>query len=201
MKILSCVIWRHKGDDAAPIRLAQAKNLQSFGVFQRNTIDQHIQFATRTVVQRTSPGTRQTVQLDDNPFVVHVHVRVDGLCGTVVADKEYPTRVAFSFLSKQMAEFERDIANWRNITIDQSMEPSAMQQDIVKFQNPHEADKITKIQSNLDEITEVMHKNINEVLKRGENLDLLMDKSNDLNFASKQFYKQAKKTNQCCSYY
>jgi len=201
MKILSCIIWRHKGEDVAPIRLAQAKNLQSFGVFQRGAIDQHIQFATRTVVQRTSPGTRQTVQLDDNPFVVHVHVRTDGLCGTVVADKEYPARVAFSYLSKQMTDFERDIANWKNITIEQSMEPASMQSNIAKFQNPHEADKISKIQSNLDEVTEVMHKNISEVLKRGENLDSLMEKSDDLNIASKQFYKQAKKTNQCCQYY
>lgn len=201
MKILSCVIWRHRGEETPPIRLAQAKNLQSFGVFQRGTIDQHITFATRTVVQRTSPGTRQTVQLDDNPFVVHVHVRHDGLCGTVVADREYPARVAFSYLSKQMSDFERDISNWKALTIDQSMEPASMLADINKFQNPQEADKVTKIQSNLDEITEVMQKNINEVLKRGENLDNLMDKSNDLNIASKQFYKQAKKTNQCCSYY
>lgn len=46
-----------------------------------------------------------------------------------------------------------------------------------------------------------MSKNIEEVLKRGETLDSLMEKSTDLSATSLQFYKKAKKTNQCCKAY
>ena len=46
-----------------------------------------------------------------------------------------------------------------------------------------------------------MHKNIEEVLNRGETLDALMDKSEDLSATSLTFYKQSKKQNQCCKAY
>jgi hypothetical protein len=42
--------------------------------FARGTIADHLKFATRTVVQRTPLGARQSVGLkDDNPFLVHVN--------------------------------------------------------------------------------------------------------------------------------
>jgi synaptobrevin family protein YKT6 len=37
------------------------------------------------------------------------------------------------------------------------------------------------------------------VLERGEKLDELVEKSNTLSQQSKLFYKQAKKTNSCCT--
>lgn len=206
MKVLAITLYKYipsttSTTETQPIKLSSATKLDSFPWLQRSVIAQHIQFASRTVTQRTPPGQRQTVQLDDNPFVVHVHVRLDGLAGTVVADKEYPARVAFTFLSKAMSDYEQQQPHWKNLTIDQSNEPAALTAELTKFQDPAEADKLTKIQQNLDEITGIMHKNIEEVLKRGENLDTLMDKSDDLSSASKTFYKQAKKTNQCCQYY
>ncbi|CAI7901461.1 unnamed protein product [Closterium sp. NIES-54] len=42
------------------------------------------------------------------------------------------------------------------------------------------------------------HKTIDSVLERGEKLDTLVEKSNDLSMASQLFYQQAKKNNQCC---
>lgn len=44
----------------------------------------------------------------------------------------------------------------------------------------------------------VLHDTIDSILKRGEKLDSLVDKSNDLSLASQMFYKQARKTNSCC---
>ena len=67
-----------------------------------------------------------------------------------------------------------------------------------KYQDPSEADKVTKIQRDLDETTQILHKTIDGVLERGVKLDGLVEKSNDLSAQSKMFYKQAKKTNGCC---
>lgn len=67
------------------------------------------------------------------------------------------------------------------------------------YQNPAEADKLIKIQKGLDEVKDIMHRNIEEVLNRGETLDALMDKSEDLSATSLTFYKQSKKQNQCWS--
>ncbi|KAL8444403.1 hypothetical protein Emag_005498 [Eimeria magna] len=68
-----------------------------------------------------------------------------------------------------------------------------------KYQNPLEADKLLKVQRDLDEVKDVMLKNIEELLQRGEKLDDLMQRSEDLSNTSYQFYRQAKKTNSCCS--
>jgi len=68
------------------------------------------------------------------------------------------------------------------------------------MQAPVQADKLTKIQQDLDETKIILHKTIESVLDRGEKLDQLVDKSNDLSLASQMFYKQARKTNSCCNF-
>ena len=119
----------------------------------------------------------------------------------MVADEEYPQRVAFTVLNRVMEQFEKlSEGKWKNIDVDQPLEPEFMIETMKEWQNPNSADKLTKIQKNLDEIKDVMHKNIEEVLKRGETLDTLMDKSDDLSSSSKLFYKKAKDQNRCCKY-
>ncbi len=44
------------------------------------------------------------------------------------------------------------------------------------------------------------HNTIEAVLQRGEKLDDLVSKSEDLGLQSKTFYKTARKTNACCTY-
>ena len=44
----------------------------------------------------------------------------------------------------------------------------------------HQADKITKIQKDLDETTTVLHKTIESVLERGVKLDDLVDRLDSL---------------------
>lgn len=72
---------------------------------------------------------------------------------------------------------------------------------LTKFQNPKEADAMTKIQNDLDETKIILHNTITSVLQRGEKLDNLVAKSEDLSMQSKVFYKTARKTNQCCQLY
>lgn len=55
-----------------------------------------------------------------------------------------------------------------------------------------------KVQKEIFEVKEIMHQNLNDLLKRGETLEALMDKSKDLNAVSVDFYKKAKKQNKNC---
>eukprot|EP00474_Spongospora_subterranea_P011208 CRZ11666.1 hypothetical protein [Spongospora subterranea] len=90
---------------------------------------------------------------------------------------------------------------WQQATDDMNLTFKNMVEDFQRFQDPIEADKLAQVQKNLDEVKTVMHKNIEEILKRGETIDSLMAKSEDLSGMSVAFYKTAKKNNQCCSYY
>ena len=68
-----------------------------------------------------------------------------------------------------------------------------------KWQDPSEADKLMKIEKELMEVKEIIHKNLADLLKKGEQLDNLMAKSKDLSTVSVDFYKKAKKQNsKCC---
>jgi synaptobrevin family protein YKT6 len=205
MKVVYVGVYRQvtgKGD-VQVVRLAFASHLVDFGYFTRGTIAQHIQFAGRTCIQRTIAGCRQTIQLDEQtPFVAHVYVRLDGLAGIVMADKEYPPRVAFTLVTKEMAAYEERVGvNWKAMEADGELtEAEYLKEDLLHYQDPRKADKLTAIQTQLDEVKDVMHTNIEQLMQRGETLDSLMSKSDDLNSASVQFYKQARKANSCCKY-
>lgn len=55
-----------------------------------------------------------------------------------------------------------------------------------------------KLQNELDDVTQIMKKNLSDLLKREENLEALMSKSNDLSKVSVEFYKKAKASNKKC---
>mmetsp|Transcript_4277 Transcript_4277/g.8475 ORF Transcript_4277/g.8475 Transcript_4277/m.8475 type:complete len:202 (-) Transcript_4277:273-878(-) len=201
MKILAIAVMRNDAETKEPIGLARVEDLSCFSYFTRSTIREHLSFALRTVASRTKPGFRQTVGLKDIEFVCHVHVRSNNIVGLVVADEEYPVRVAFSMITDIVNKYIQAVPKWQEIKTDQNAEPEFMKEALEKYQNPKEADKVLKIQQTVDEIKSIMHKNIDDILKRGETLDALMEKSNDLSSTSVAFFKTAKKQNQCCKAY
>jgi len=154
-------------------------------------------FLTKTFLKRTEPGQRQSVTHEG--YVVHCYVRSDGLAGTVTTDQEYPARVAFVLLGQLLEEFVAAQGDsWQSVTTPESVAFPPLEEYLQKYQDPAAADKVTKIQRDLDETTEILHKTIDSVLERGVKLDSLVERSNDLSTQSKMFYKSAKKTNSCC---
>jgi synaptobrevin family protein YKT6 len=87
---------------------------------------------------------------------------------------------------------------WRSSSVDSAENEELVTSALGKFQDPAAADKLLKIQRELDETKIVLHKTIDSVLARGEKLDNLVEKSSDLSMASQMFYKQARKSNSCC---
>lgn len=62
-----------------------------------------------------------------------------------------------------------------------------------KYQDPSEADSVLKIQKDLDETKDVLVKSIDNLLIRGEKLDSLADKSDDLSIAVNKIKKKFSK--------
>eukprot|EP01083_Nonionella_stella_P040362 109581_1 len=182
-----------------PIPLCAATDLTDYGYFQRTGVKEMITFFTKTFTKRTQPGQRQSITHES--YIVHCYVRSDGLAGAVTTDLEYPSRVAFVLLTQVLDEFTNANGNsWEGAgaTQEYSMEFPPLETYLVKYQDPAAADKVTRIQKDLDDTTQILHKTIDSVLERGVKLDNLVERSNDLSAQSKMFYKQAKKTNSCC---
>eukprot|EP01041_Mallomonas_annulata_P008976 gene8976-18574_t len=196
MKIIAIGILRYNSDCEEAVMLVQACELSSFGFFQRGSVKEMVTFFSKTISKRTPPGQRQSVQNQD--YFVHVFMRTDGLCGCVTCDSEYPPRVAFSLLTKLLDDFSIQTPSWRTEKRNEAIAWSPLDDAVVRYQDPTQADPIMRIQKNLDETRDVLHNTIDSVLQRGEKLEDLVERSGELSAQSKLFYKQAKRANSCC---
>merc|ERR1712125_74378 len=196
-KVVGISIVRTGAQLNEPIPITVACDLASFGYFQRQSVKEMLTFLTKTFIKRTEPGQRQSVTHEG--YIVHCYVRSDGLAGTVTTDAEYPARVAFVLLGQLLEEFTAENGDtWKTVETPDSVSFPKIEEYLVKYQDPAAADKVTKIQKDLDETTQILHNTIDQVLERGVKLDSLVERSDDLSRQSKMFYKQAKKTNSCC---
>jgi len=171
-----------------------------------HSLKEFASFFSKTLAKRVPSGGRSTVE--HHEYLCHVHSRSNGLVGVALCDQEYPSRVAFTLLSKMQDEFlaaHPVESSWHSVRDDgsgSSHTPAltfpALDATIEKYQDPAEADPIMKIQKDLDDTKVILHKTIDGVLERGVKLDSLVEKSNDLSMQSKMFYKQAKSQNSCC---
>ena len=126
-------------------------------------------------------------------------MRSDGLGGIAICDEDYPTRVAFTLISKTQQDFiDTYTDTWAKAVADEKFPLADLHATLMKYQDPAAADAVTKIHKDLEDTKEILHKTIDSVLERGEKLDSLVDVSEDLTKQSKMFYKEAKKTNKCC---
>jgi synaptobrevin homolog YKT6 len=179
--------------------LKAAYDLQSFSFFQRSSVQEFMMFVSKTMVERTQQASRQSFK--EGEYMLHVYVRADNLAGVLISDHEYPNRVAHTLITKILDEFTAAVPanNWptaNETTVDFPMLP----QYLARYQNPKEADALTKIQNELDETKIILHDTIKAVLERGEKLDDMVAKSESLTMHSKLFYKTARKTNSCCNF-
>nr|CAG4648270.1 EOG090X0E6P [Moina brachiata]SVE93278.1 EOG090X0E6P [Moina brachiata] len=198
VKLYSLSVLLRK-ENASPQLLRAAHDLSSFGFFQRTSIQEFMSFTAKILTERTQSASRQSVKQGE--YMCHIYVRADGLAGVLIADHEYPQRVAHTLLTKILDDFSSRVESslWTEgnaaCAAYQGLESS-----LAKYQNPREADALTKVQEELDETKIILHNTIEAVLERGEKLDDLVQKSQGLSDASKLFYKTARKTNSCCNF-
>ncbi|KAI9622374.1 hypothetical protein KEM48_007265 [Puccinia striiformis f. sp. tritici PST-130] len=119
-----------------------------------------------------------------NNYTAHAHLRpVENLIGIIITNDEYPKLI---------------LANPPTYGTAPNLRFNSIDEYLVKYQDPKQADTILKVQQELDETKIVLHKTIESILQRGEKLDSLVEQSNALSSQSRIFNKTAKKQNSCC---
>ncbi|KAF8320365.1 vesicle membrane protein [Clavulina sp. PMI_390] len=196
MKIYGLVVLQAKSGQSSTI-LSSAFDLSSFSFYQKGSVQEFMNFFSKTVAERTEPGQRQSVQ--EKGYTAHVYNRggPESLVGVMIVGGEYPLRPAFSLLSKVLDEFSTAVpqASYGNPS---SIQFPQLATYLEKYQDPKQADAIMKVQAELDETKIILHKTIEGVLERGTKLDDLVERSGNLSASTKMFYKSAKKQNSCC---
>jgi len=195
MKLYYIGVIRNDPQPAA--ELAVERDLSSFSRFTRDSYGEFMTMFAKTVAERTRPGIRQDIE--EKSYTFHAYGSSQGVCGLIISDPEYPALVAHQLLSKIVDEFlsQNPRSSYSSTSVTSRPMPS-LKEYIVKYQDPHQADSIMRVQRELDETKIVLHKTIESVLERGEKIDSLVAKSDGLSAQSKMFYQQAKKQNSCC---
>ncbi|XP_031310460.1 synaptobrevin homolog YKT6 isoform X1 [Camelus dromedarius] len=191
MKLYSLSVL-YKGDPKV-VLLKAAYDVSSFSFFQRSSVQEFMTFTSQLIVERSAKGSRASVK--EQEYLCHVYVRNDSLAGVVVADNEYPSRVAFSLLEKVLDDFSKQVdrIDWP-VGSPATIEYTGLDTHLSRYQNPREADPMTKVQAELDETKIILHNTMESLLERGEKLDDLVSKSEVLGIQSKAFYKTSRYT-------
>ncbi|KAH3705444.1 synaptobrevin homolog YKT6-like [Dreissena polymorpha] len=196
MKLYALSVLYKTGDNKAT-RLISAHELSSFGYFQKSSVKEFMNFSSKIIVERTLASSRSSVK--EQEYICHVYVNSNNVGAVLIADHEYPQRVAHTLLNKVIEEFEKKIdKKYWSISKEDEIRLPEVELLLTKYQNPKEADAMTKINADLDETKIILHNTIEAVLQRGEKIDDLVEKSEGLSLQSKTFYKTARKTNSCC---
>lgn len=178
VKLFFVGVFKKQEEDAVLLR--SAVDLSTFNYFQKGKAEEFLKFTSRMVVSRMEVATKLSIKEKD--YYCHAFVREDNMASVVISDEEYPPKVAHTINLKILEEFPQ-------CNLDECLR---------RFQDPKEADSMMRLQADLDETKIILHSTIANLLRRGEKLDDLVAKSEDLSTQSKVFYKTARKTTRCC---
>lgn len=184
---------------STPVLLALIADTRSGGFFAAGTILEYLNFTARSIVQRTKRGSRQTLSLEKYPYAAHCYVRGDGFGAVAITRPDYPTRPIYALISKSIDDYEeRYDGCWKTQSVDTPTAWVSLKNDFLAFDNVEAADKLLSIQAKIKETQDVTRITLDKLLQRGETIDSLVTRSQDLSDISKKYYTNSKKLNSCC---
>ncbi|KAK4057378.1 hypothetical protein OIO90_001447 [Microbotryomycetes sp. JL221] len=173
--------------------------------------------ATQTILSKIPPNDSKLTYAADN-LLIH-HIKTNNVVVMVIAQQEAGRRVPFAFLAELMKRaspvfnakfnideiedapaygmnsFASDIAKLiascrRHHTVlgDKMTDPSSLVQKQYEENPPN--DPIKAAQSELAGVKDIMVKNIDAVLSRGERIELLVDKTDQMSAQARAFRKR-----------
>ena len=79
----------------------------------------------------------------------------------MITDNEYPERAAYMLLNNLILDFREyfaaDPSMYENAVTDLKLPYPNIDEFLKKWQNPHEADQLMKVEKELFEVKEIMH--------------------------------------------
>ncbi|MCO5567569.1 hypothetical protein L7F22_021263 [Adiantum nelumboides] len=146
-------------------------------------------------LQKLPPNNNKfTYTCDQHTFNYLVE---DGFTYMVVADETVGRQTPFAFLERVKDDFKRRYGGGKADTavansLDREFGPKLKDHMQYCIDNPDEMNKIAKVKAQVSEVKGIMMENIEKVLDRGEKIELLVDKTENLRFQADNFQKQGK---------
>jgi synaptobrevin family protein YKT6 len=202
MKIYSVMVLRRSTTGGEPQLACSTFDVSDLRMWERGSAKEFLVFLSRTMASRMAENSRILVKEKDQYHIVAQSVG-DTLAFVAITSQDYPMRVAFSMLTQLTTQFV-DTFRGKYETIGDGHKDNflgswaVMEAAMTRYQNPQEADALLRVQKQIEETHVTMLGALDEVLKRGENIDNLVAQSADLSSTSKTFYRESKKANSSC---
>jgi len=182
-----------------PVHIYSLAEYTGFSLLQKNTLPSTVKEAAVNFVATGRPGTARTEQMkiNDSVFTCHYMILESGLSPCAITDTEYPTNTAREFLSRAQGIFKKTVneSQWKKDGVDTVV---GMKELFEEFQSPEKVNKVYAIQKDVDDTKEIMQKNIQSMMERGEKIDQLDQTTQDIEFEAKKFHDTAVQLNTCC---
>ncbi|KAL2613447.1 hypothetical protein R1flu_025139 [Riccia fluitans] len=121
----------------------------------------------------------------------------DGFTYLVVADEDFGRQIPFAFLERVKEDFKRRYGGGRADTaiahsLDKDFGPKLREHMAFCVDHPEEMNKLSKIKQQVSEVKGIMMDNIEKVLDRGEKIEVLVDKTDNLRTQADNFQRQGR---------
>lgn len=146
------------------------------------------------VLAKVREQEHQKMTLTQGEFLFHFTAR-EGIVTLAITESDYDRAVAFQFLESVMDKFLRQFGERAHTAIAYAMNAefslviaSEMKRSGKQASSSAgDPDKISAVQSEIDQVKDIMVANIDVIIERGEKLELLVDKTDHLAASSVAF--------------
>ncbi|KIP07726.1 hypothetical protein PHLGIDRAFT_127492 [Phlebiopsis gigantea 11061_1 CR5-6] len=165
-----------------------------------NALQEHKQQA-KLIFRRITPNAEPRCSIESGQYTLH-YLIADNVVYLVIADKSYPRKLAFSYLDELSKEFALSygakVDNVRKpyafVGFDTFMAKTARLYQDTRNVNPG-GSNLDKLNDELQDVTRIMTKNMEELLWRGDSLDRMSHLSTSLRSESEKYRKAARNIN------
>jgi len=156
------------------------------------TISGNFMTVTRRILEKIPVSDSKMSYVYDR-HIFH-YVVTEGLVFLCMADEDFGRRLPFTFLDDVIKRWMNAYGNRGLTALAYGMNEDfsrTLQKQMEYFSSNPDADRINEVRGEIDEVKQVMVTNIEKVLERGEKIELLVDKTENLNQQAFKFKTQS----------
>jgi len=172
-----------------------SRDVNVLAEYQVDGVTGNFSTISRVLLRKISPGVEEKRSFQHEQSAFH-YIQSDSIIYMVMADKDVRPSRAFAFLDQVKSRFTAQYGQRAHTAIAFSFNADfsrILKAEMERFNEVSADDKFNAIRTNLNDVKEQMVENIDQVISRGEQIDLLVDKSGDLEVQSIKFNRASRR--------
>jgi len=149
--------------------------------------------ATHSILAKIPPNNSKLTYVWEN-YLFH-YISEGGYVYLVMADDSAGRRMPFAFLGEVKEKFESAAGSSSNDLAEYSLQSSfghTLSSIMTTYNTAPPEDALTQAQSELNQVKNIMVQNVEQILSRGERIELLVDKTDVMASQAQQFRRGAR---------